>query len=135
MRRDEEQQLQEQRQHYLAELRALGDRQRDGQAWSREDKERFDYVERELRTIDNTLREQHEKELEEIRQGRAGGNGFQAAGPHKEGRRGSALPPLDSKDRVGSDAPPLLHRRNWRRAPPLKIRPHSLISAFGVGET
>jgi hypothetical protein len=46
---------------------------------SRKTKERGDYLERELRTIGDTLSEQHERELNEIRSG-GSGNGFQSAG-------------------------------------------------------
>ena len=69
MRRDEVETLKEQRKHYLAELRALVNRG----DWSPEDKERGDYLERELRTINGTLDDNHRRELEEIRA--AGGDG------------------------------------------------------------
>jgi hypothetical protein len=53
MRSDEITQLKEQRKHYLAEYRALTERQKDGEAWSTEDKERSEYLYREARSIAN----------------------------------------------------------------------------------
>ena len=67
--RDEVEQAREQRMHYLAELRALVDRGN----WSHEDKERADYLERELRTLGATLQENHRREVEEIRGARRDG--------------------------------------------------------------
>jgi len=70
MRRDEVATLKEQRKHYLAEFRALVNRD----DWSPEDKEWADYLERELRPINGTLDDNHRQELEEIRAaGRNGG--------------------------------------------------------------
>ena len=62
MRRDEVEQLREQKKHYLAELRALVSRG----DWSPQDNERANYLERELRSIGGTLEDNHRRELEEI---------------------------------------------------------------------
>jgi hypothetical protein len=84
MRSDEIMQLKEQRKQLLAEARALTSRQKDGEAWSQEDKQRSDYLYNELRSIGETLEENHRRELEEIRSARAGNGGtlseFKTAG-------------------------------------------------------
>jgi hypothetical protein len=74
MRRDEIAGLREQKKHLLTEFRSLTNRYRDGQAWSSADKERGDYLDREIRTINDTLEGEHKRELEELRAG-GGSNG------------------------------------------------------------
>ena len=69
MRRDEIEARREQKKHLLSEFRSLTTRYRDGQAWSTEDKERGDYLDREIRAINDDLQAQHQRELEEIRRG------------------------------------------------------------------
>lgn len=79
MRKDEVEQMREQRKHLLAELKALAARSRKGGDWTPQDEERAEYLGRELRTISDTLHENHQQELEEIRSGRENG-GYKAAG-------------------------------------------------------
>ena len=74
MRRDEVEQLREQKKHYLAELRALVSRG----DWSPQDNERANYLERELRSIGGTLEDNHRRELEEIRGARREGGSSSA---------------------------------------------------------
>ena len=71
--------MREQRKHLLAELKALAARSRKGGDWTPQDEERAEYLGRELRTISDTLHENHQQELEEIRSGRENG-GYKAAG-------------------------------------------------------
>jgi hypothetical protein len=56
MRRDEIEASREQKKHLLSEFRSLTTRYRDGQAWNPEDKERGDYLDREIRAINDDLR-------------------------------------------------------------------------------
>lgn len=74
MRNDDKQRLEEQRKHLLQEFRSIG-RRHDGGPIPPDDFSRMAYLQRELGEISDTLREQHESELAEIR--RAGGvDGF-----------------------------------------------------------
>src|SRR5215211_1386845 len=72
MRRDELEALREQKKHLIAEMRSVGALYNDGRVWKPEDQNRFDYCTREVEGINGQLQEQHKRELEEIRAGKAG---------------------------------------------------------------
>lgn len=68
MRRDELEQLREQKKHLVSEFRSMGGRDMDsGKAWSKPDAERRDYLISEIEQINGTLEAEHKRELEEIR--------------------------------------------------------------------
>jgi len=82
MRRDEAARLREQKKHIVVQLRSLGGRYDDGRPWAREDAERRDHLLTQVQTISDKLAENHERELNEIRQATGAGSsaGFKAAG-------------------------------------------------------
>jgi hypothetical protein len=77
MRRDDVQRLKEQRRLLLDEFRSIGKRSEVGKL-NDADAKRFDYLETQLRTINDSLQAQHDEELEEIRRG--GGAEFHPIG-------------------------------------------------------
>ena len=63
--------------------RSLGGRYDDGKPWAREDAARRDHLLTQVQAISDKLAENHERELDEIRQAAGAGNGnsgFKAAG-------------------------------------------------------
>lgn len=88
MRSDDKKALEEQRNSYLVELRSINGRIQAGGKVSDADKERFAFIEDEVKTIQSTLAKQHEAELTEIRS--AGGAGYQPVG-HGEADRLSPM--------------------------------------------
>jgi hypothetical protein len=66
MRTDDKQRLEEQHKHLLEEFRSIGKRSDTGPL-NHDDRERMDYLETQLRTINETLKAEHESELREIR--------------------------------------------------------------------
>lgn len=68
MRRDDKQRLREQKAHLLEEFRSIGKRSTSDRL-NDADQKRFDYLETELRSINDQLTAAHDAELEEIRRG------------------------------------------------------------------